>query len=222
MRSLRILSVDDHEVTIVGYKYILEQAAFEDYTITVDIATTYNEAKKCIEESVQLGKYDVLFLDVQLYAPHEDQPYSGEDLGILARELIPTTKIIFMSSFGDNHRINSILKSVNPEGYLVKTDITPKILETALKEVMLNPPYYSQKALAAIRRRMSSDVELDKIDRQILYHLAKGTKNKDLEYHIGLSTSAIENRKRQLKVLFGTENENDLALIHAAKNKGFI
>lgn len=222
MKSLRILSVDDHEVTIVGYKYILEQADFEDYTITVDIATTYDVAKRRIEESVHTGPYDVLFLDVQLYAPHEDQPHTGEDLGILARELVPETKIIFMSSFGDNHRINSILQSVDPEGYLVKTDITPETLVEALKEVVLSPPHYSQKALAAIRRRMSSSMELDKVDRQILYYLARGTKNKDLEHHIGLSTSAIENRKRQLKVLFGTENENDFALIHAAKSKGFI
>ena len=55
-----------------------------------------------------------------------------------------------------------------------------------------------------------------------LYHLSIGTKTKDIERHIDLSSSSIENRKRHLKSLFGTEKENDLALIVAAKNRGFI
>ena len=91
-----------------------------------------------------------------------------------------------------------------------------------MKTITLNPPYYSSKALSAIRKKMSNDIELDEKDRQILYHLSKGTKNKDLEKYIRLSPSSIENRKRHLKSLFGTENENDLALILAAKSRGFI
>ncbi len=222
MSTLRILAIDDHEMTMLGYKFILERIAFDGYTILVDTANTYESGKKLIENSANSFKYDILFLDVQLFAPNEDQPYTGEDLGILARKIVPESKIVYMSSFSDNYRINSILKTVDPDGYLVKTDIDPKTLEDAVKTIVLNPPYYSSKALAAIRKKMSSDIDLDEKDRQILYHLSKGTKNKDLEKYIRLSPSSIENRKRHLKTLFGTENENDLALILAAKNRGFI
>ncbi len=223
MSTLRILAIDDHEMTMLGYKYILERIEFEGYEIIiVDTATTFAAGKKLIEDSANSVKYDVLLLDVQLYAPNEEQPQTGEELGILARELVPDTKIAFMSSFSDNFRINSILKTVDPDGYLVKTDIDPKTLEDAVKTIVLNPPYYSSKALSAIRKKMSNDIEIDEKDRQILYHLSKGTKNKDLEKFIRLSPSSIENRKRHMKTLFGTENENDLALILAAKNRGFI
>ncbi len=222
MSTLRILAIDDHEMTMLGYKFILERIAFDGYTILVDTANTYESGKKLIENSANSFKYDILFLDVQLFAPNEDQPYTGEDLGILARKIVPESKIVYMSSFSDNYRINSILKTVDPDGYLVKTDIDPKTLEDAVKTIVLNPPYYSSKALAAIRKKMSSDIDLDEKDRQILYHLSKGTKNKDLEKYIRLSPSSSENRKRHLKTLFGTENENDLALILAAKNRGFI
>ncbi|MDC6363137.1 MULTISPECIES: response regulator transcription factor [Flavobacteriaceae] len=223
MSTLRILAIDDHEMTMLGYKYILERIEFEGYEIIiVDTATTFAAGKKLIEDSVNSFKYDVLLLDVQLYAPNEEQPQTGEELGILARKLVPDTKIAFMSSFSDNFRINSILKTVDPDGYLVKTDIDPKTLEDAVKTIVLNPPYYSSKALSAIRKKMSNDIEIDEKDRQILYHLSKGTKNKDLEKFIRLSPSSIENRKRHMKTLFGTENENDLALILAAKNRGFI
>lgn len=222
MNTLRILAVDDHEMTMLGYKFILEGMIFDGYDIIVDTATTYENGKKLIEDSANSFKYDILFLDVQLFAPNEDQPHTGEDLGILARKIVPDTKIVFMSSFSDNYRINSILKTVDPDGYLVKTDIDPKTLEDAVKTIVINPPYYSSKALSAIRKKMANDIELDEKDKQILYHLSKGTKNKDLEKFIRLSPSSIENRKRHLKTLFGTENENDLALILAAKNRGFI
>lgn len=222
MKTLRILAIDDHEMTMLGYKFILEGIKFDGYNIIVDTATSYQTGKKLIEDSVNTFQYDILFLDVQLFAPNEEQPYTGEDLGILARKIVPESKIVFMSSFSDNFRINSILKSVDPDGYLVKTDIDPKTLEDAVKTIMLDPPYYSSKALGAIRKKMANDIEIDEKDKQILYHLSKGTKNKDLEKFIRLSPSSIENRKRHLKTLFGTENENDLALILAAKNRGFI
>ncbi len=222
VKTLRILAIDDHEMTMLGYKFILERIVFEGHKIILDTANSYESGKQMIEDSVHSFKYDILFLDVQLYPPNENQPHSGEELGVLARQLVPNTKIVYMSSFGDSYRINSILTSVDPDGYLVKSDIDPKTLEEAVKVVALNPPYYSYKALAAIRKKMANDINLDEKDKKILYHLSIGTKNKDLEKFIRLSPSSIENRKRHLKSLFGTENENDLALILAAKNRGFI
>lgn len=222
MKTLRVLAIDDHEMTMLGYKFILERITFDNYSIIVDTANSFEAGRKKIEDSVDLFIYDIIFLDVQLYPPNEQQPYTGEDLGKLARKLVPESKIIFMSSFSDNHRINSILKSVDPDGYMVKTDIDPKSLEDAVKTVTKEPPYYSSKALAAIRKRMSTTIALDENDKKILYHLSIGTKTKDLETHVELSASSIENRKRHLKSLFGTEKENDLALILAAKNSGFI
>ncbi|WP_421809559.1 histidine kinase [Flagellimonas sp.] len=225
MNTLRILAIDDHEMTTLGYKFTLEAITLDDYdTIIVDTTNTFEEAKKLIEDSVNSFKYDLLLLDVQLQNPDEssEQPQTGEELGILARKIVPETKIAFMSSFSDNFRINGILKTVDPDGYLVKTDIDPKTLREAIKTVIQNPPYYSSKALSAIRKKMSNDLDIDEKDRQILYHLSKGTKTKDLEKFIRLSPSSIENRKRHMKTLFGTENENDLALILAAKNRGFI
>jgi len=222
MKTLRILAVDDHEMTMLGYKFILERIVFDDHNIIVDTANTFDAGKQKIEESLHSFKYDIIFLDVQLFPPNDKQPHDGEDLGILARKLVPESKIVFMSSFSDNYRINSILKSVDPDGYMVKTDIDPKSLEQAVKTVITQPPYYSSKALGAIRKKLSNDITLDENDKKILYHLSIGTKTKDLQKHIELSSSSIENRKRHLKSLFGTEKENDLALILAAKKRGFV
>jgi hypothetical protein len=91
-----------------------------------------------------------------------------------------------------------------------------------VKTVTTNPPYYTQKALAAIRKKMATDINLDENDRKILYYLSIGTKTKDMVKYISLSLPGIENRKRHLKTLFGVEKQNDRALIEESRNRGFL
>ncbi|WP_086478082.1 MULTISPECIES: response regulator [Arenibacter] len=222
MKTLRILAIDDHEMITTGYKFLLEAAEFEEFTVKVETANTYEIGKQKIEDSARSFKYDLLLLDIQLTETHLEEPYTGEDLGILARKVVPDTKVVFMSSFSDNYRINSILKNVNPDGYMVKSEVDQKSLLAMVKGVITNPPYYSQKALVAIRKKVSHDETLDDNDKKILYHVSIGTRTKDMVNHINLSLAGIENRKRQLKVIFGVEKQNDLALITEAKIRGFL
>ena len=223
MKTIRILAVDDHEMTTMGYKFILEDTEFDDFKVLVDTAKSYEQAIEKIENSVNSFAYDILLLDIQLAQATEGPDKTGEDIGIIARKVIPKTKIVFMSSFSDNYRINSILKTVDPEGYMVKTEIDQKSLQAMVQTVMTTPPYYTQKALAAIRKKMANDdIILDEKDKKILHYLSIGTKTKDMVNHVSLSLPSIENRKRQLKAVFGVEKQNDQALITESRNRGFI
>src|SRR5690606_11284336 len=178
MRTLNILAIDDHEMTMIGYKYILEGTEFKDFKVHLDTANTFELGKEKIEASAKSFAYDIILLDIQLTAFGEGIPHTGEELGILARKVVPESRIVFMSSFSDNYRINSILKTVNPEGYMVKTEIDDKSLEAMVNTVMTSPPYYTQKALVAIRKKKSNDITLDQNDKKILYPLSIGTKTK--------------------------------------------
>ncbi len=210
-------------MTTLGYKYILEENPVNGYEVSVDTARTFEEAVTRIEKSLQSFKYDILLLDIQLSQSDQGIPKTGEDLGIYARKISPTSKIVYMSSYSDNYRINSILKSVDPEGYMVKTEIDQHSLKTMVKTVLSNPPFYTHKALAAIRKKMANeDRGLDDMDKKILYLLSIGTKTKDIVDHLPLSLPSIENRKRNLKGLFGIDKQNDQALIKEAKERGFI
>ena len=222
MKSLRILAVDDHEMIILGYKYILEDIEFTDYEVEMDIATTFDTAKLKIEDSAHSFKYDIILLDIQLSAAEDAIQKSGEELGILARQVVPQSRVVFMSSFSDNYRINSLLKTVDPDGYMVKSEIDGVTLKEMIHTVMTQPPYYTQKALIAIRKKMANDIYLDDNDRKILYYLSIGVKTKDMTQHINLSLPGIENRKRHIKTIFGIDRQNDQALITEAKNRGFI
>lgn len=223
MNTIRILAVDDHEMTTMGYKFILEDTEFDDFKVIVDTAKTYDAAKEKIENSINSFHYDILLLDIQLSNTTEVPAKTGEDIGVFARKVVPKTKIVFMSSFSDNYRINSILKTVDPEGYMVKTEIDQKSLQAMVNIVLSNPPYYTQKALAAIRKKMANDdIVLDEKDKKILHYLSIGTKTKDMVNHVSLSLPSIENRKRHLKAVFGVEKQNDQALITESRNRGFI
>lgn len=222
MKALRILTVDDHEMTMIGYKFILEELEIDGYTVQVETANSFELGKQKIEMSAKTLPYDIILLDIQLFSHEEQMPYTGEDLGKLARQVVPESKVVFMSSFSDNYRINNILKSVNPEGYMVKSDIDPRSLKDLITTIIKQPPYYSSKALVAIRKKMSSNITLDDNDKKILYYLSIGTMTKDIVPHVTISLPSIEHRKRHLKVLFGVEKQNDMALITEAKERGFI
>jgi len=222
MKTIKILAVDDHEMTTLGYKFILEDTEFEGFKVQMDTAKSYADATKRIEESAEGIKYDILLLDIQLSNPTDGPAKTGEDIGIFARKKSPDSKIVFMSSFSDNYRINSIMQTVDPEGYMVKSEIDQKSLQAMVNTVLTSPPYYTQKALVAIRKKMAQDISLDENDKKILYYLSIGTKTKDMVNFISLSLPGIENRKRQLKSLFGVEKQNDQALITESRNRGFI
>ncbi|WP_276167091.1 histidine kinase [Zobellia alginiliquefaciens] len=219
---VRILAVDDHEMIVLGYKYTIEGCDFKDYKVTVNIAPSYLEGKAEIESSASRMPYDIILLDIQMFPDNAKEERGGIDLGLLARKISPTSKVVFLSSFSDSYHINNVLKTVNPDGYMVKSEVDEKTLQDMVKTVKDNPPYYTAAALQAIRRKMANEDQIDERDKKILYQLSIGTKTKDISSLVAASSTTVENRKRQLKVIFNVENGNDFALIEEAKKRGFI
>lgn len=222
LNVIRILAVDDHEMTTLGYKYILEAEDFDGAQVHMDIANTYFAGKEKMELAAKSLKYDIIFLDVQLFSSDDSQKETGEDLGLFARKILPESKIVFMSSYSDSFRINSILNNVDPDGYMVKSDIDPKSLKDLVRTITCGSPYYSSKALTAIRKKLANNIVLDDVDLKILQLLDKGVKTKDMMEYVSLSLPTVENRKRDLKSAFGVEKQNDLALLFEARKRGFI
>lgn len=222
MDTIKVLAVDDHKMTVMGYKYILEGTSFDGFEIKVDIANSFDLGKQKIEQSKNGDKYDIILLDIQLFPLEAKDPRSGEDLGILAKSIIPESKVVFMSSFSDGLRIQSIFKSVTPDGYMVKSEIDEHTLADMVKTVKSGILYYSPTALTAMRKIISQRFDVDEHDKMILHEISKGTKTKDIASIVPLSQASIENRKRQLKLNFGIKDANDLALINEARNKGFL
>ncbi|MGB5437901.1 MAG: histidine kinase [Maribacter sp.] len=223
MKIVRLLSVDDHAMTAMGYKYILEGEEFDGFEVKVDTVNTFEGAIEKIDFSARATPYDILLLDISLFPSHSNDTRSGEDIGIYARKKVPSSKVVFMSSFSDSYRINSLFKTVDPDGYMVKSEIDEKSLCAMVRTVLDRPPYYTASALTAIRKKMANDFDMvDDTDKKILHYIATGTRTKDIGPLISVAPTTVESRKRQLKQLFGIEQGNDIELIEEARKRGFI
>lgn len=220
----KVLIIDDHPLIVDAYKTALKHFSKEDnnYQFEFDTANACDIAYKKIIETNQRDVIDLVFLDINLPPSKEVNILSGEDLGEKIRELKVDTKIIVSTSFNDNFRINNIQKTVNPDGFLIKNDITPKELVLAIKTVIGGAPYYSKTVVKLMRLHTQNDFVLDKYNRQLLYELSIGTKMKDLPGILPYSIAGVERRKRYLKEVFNVEKKDDKALIQAAKDKGFL
>ncbi len=223
-KNFKVLLIDDHPLITGAYKSALQFVSEEsgDIHFFIDTANNCDDGYQKIKDASENSHLDIIFLDLRLPPSKDNKILSGEDLGIIVNKLMPESKIIISTTFNDNYRIHSILKNVNPDGFLIKNDITPDEIVTAIKSVLFDPPYYSKSVIRLLRTEVSNDFLLDKIDRRLLYELSIGTKMKDLPDVLPLSIAGIEKRKRQLKEVFDVSKLDDKELILIAKEKGFI
>lgn len=222
-KKLKILIVDDHPMIVEAYKNILASADL-DYNFVIHTAEDCDTAISKIENAAKRLPYDLLFLDIKIPPSVHGEIISGEDLAIYAKKVLPDAKIAVLTMFNENHRIHNILKTVNPDGLLIKNDLSSSEFIIAFNAIMHNPPYYSSTVTRYFRNQSANFGEslLDDINRKIIFHLSKGVKTKNLINYVNLSLSSIEKRKTQIKSLLELEKANDEDLISEAKKRGFI
>lgn len=219
-----ILMVDDHLMIIEGYKTALKFgfSNFSDAQLKIDYAVTFKDAIEKIEYSNKSTSYDLIVLDLSLPICDVHKMNTGEDLGNWIRSVSPFTKLLVITSYDDVIRINNVLNRLNPEGFLLKVEVSAIDLVTAVHRVLENKFHYGKKVNEILKNRHASTFHLDNINIQILKEISNGTKAKDLTKYIPLSKSGIEKRKRYLKEVFNTKTETDRELIMAAREKGYI
>lgn len=223
-KTINVLIVEDAPIIIEAWEAAFEHLSENQsrFKFKIKTATNCDDAQAEIRKAITSIPFDLVLLDINIPASSDQTLLSGEDLGVVLKETFPKIKIMVFTSHYNNYRLNSILKSLNPDGFIIKCEITFKTLLEALISVLDDLPYYSKTVLQLMRRHIISDFTLDRIDRQLLYHLSKGSKMKHLTEVILLSKSALELRKRNLKELFEVENRDDRDLILKAELLGFL
>jgi len=215
--------IDDHPMIIEGYQNTLQFTKKESQILDIDIANNCDEAVSYMDKSIKTNRpYQVLFVDISLPPSKDGLMNSGEDLAIYARKILPKARVIILTMFDESYRIHNIIKTINPEGFLIKSDLTSSELASAFQAVLHNPPFYSGTVNSHLRKTNESDIVIDDKNRKILYLLSQGAKNKSLAAHLDISLSAIEKRKKQLKEIFLIDDGQDETLINEARKKGFI
>ncbi len=224
-KKYTILIIEDHPLISEAYKHAFNIIREEDENVFFEIDeaedcdTAYDKIKECVDKGKSI---DIVFLDIMLKRSKDGKFLSGEDIGLKINKVMPKTKIIVSTFLNDNYRIHSIVKSINPDGFIIKNDVTSKELHKIINTVIYDPPYYSRSVVELLRKNISSKLLLDDIDRKILYELSIGSKMKELPKVIPLSKAGIEKRKRTLYATFNVKENNDRELLSKAKESGFI
>lgn len=214
-----VLIVDDHPFIIQGYKNAITRYKPEKYEFFITEAKDCESAYHVITNPETV--FDIAFLDISMPPYEEKGLYSGEDLAKLILESMPDCKIIMLTMFTEFLKIKTILKNINPSGLVIKNDLTFDELLFAFNKVINNEKYYSQSVLKMLESQEHS-IEIDLFDKQILFHLSKGTKTKDLPQYIPISLNAIEVRKLNLKELLKVTDGSDIDLVREARNIGLL
>ena len=214
--------VDDHPIIIEGYQNTLMATKKDDQTLLIDTANSCDAANQLMQRASKEKPYDICFFDISLPSSADGTINSGEDLALIARSILPEAKIVILTMFNESYRIHNIIKEISPDGFLIKSDLTSSELAEAFQHILNSPPYYSSTVSNFLRKTVTSDIYVDEINRKILHLLSQGIKTRSLVEHIDLSMSAIEKRKKQMKLLFSVEDGKDETLLEEARKKGFL
>lgn len=220
---LKVLIIEDHPVSVEAYTNALHHFAstLSDVTFTVESANNCDNALQKIENA-KSNFYDLIFLDISLPPTKNGKIISGEGLGERIRSYSNKAKIIVCTSHTEAYRLNNILKTIDPEGFIIKTDIGFQGIVNAIEIVLTDPPYYSKTVIQLLRLNMSKEMILNAVDRQLLYQLSIGTKTKDLPKILPLSITGVERRKKLLKKGLNCNSTDEFSLIKIAKERGYI
>lgn len=217
-----ILIVDDHPINVDGYQSLLsniESNKNAEYLLAFDCKQAYNTINNYRLEKKTI---DFAFIDINLPAYEEKKMFSGSDIALLIRKVLPYCKIVIISMHKEPNWVNQIFKSLNPEGFIAKSDINYKCFPEIFKSIESNEIYLSQSIVFAQKILIQKNINWDNYDSKILQLIADGIKTINLPKFIPLSLSAIEKRKSNIKKQLVLEDATDKELIDSAKKLGFI
>jgi DNA-binding NarL/FixJ family response regulator len=216
-----ILIVDDHPFIIEGYKNAITRYNPKDFEFLISQAKDCESAYNIIINP-DTTVFDIAFLDISMPPYEEKGIYNGEDLAKLISEYMPSCKIILLTMYTELLKIKTIIKTINPSGLVIKNDLTFDELLFAFDKVIKGKTYYSESVVKMLNLSEEDTIEIDQFDKQILFHLSKGTKLNDIPQYIPISLGAIERRKLNLKELLKVQEGSDIELVREAKNRGLL
>ena len=216
-----IFIVDDHPFIIQGYKNAITRYNPNEFEFSIIEAKDCKSAYEIITNP-ETPVFDIAFLDISMPSYEEKGMFSGEDLARLLNQYMPNCKIILLTMYTELLKIKNIIDSINPNGLVIKNDLTFDELLFGFDKVINNETYYSQSIQKMMDLDQNEAIEIDLIDKQILFHISKGTKTKDIPQYVPISLEAIEKRTLNLKKLLGLKDGSDIELVREAKDKGLL
>lgn len=222
MQEINILIVDDHPFIIEGYKNAINSYPSQGIKFNISTAKDCKSGYDAIMNAVE-DPFAIALLDYNMPSYQEKNISTGEDLAHLLRQEMPNCKIALLTMHIELLKIRSIVEEVNPNALIIKNDLTFDDLLIAFAAVMNDEYYYSATVKASVKTvKEDFSLEVDSFDKQILFHLSKGTSELEIPRYVPLLLEAIQQRIRHLSDLLGSTPYDNAALLKAARSRNLI
>lgn len=218
--SKSILIVDDHKVTALGYKSILENND-QDLTFIFTTTTSLSEAYSIVTDAINPKTFDLVFLDRSMPAFEEQKIFLGEDLITIIRKNNKNAKVIILTSLTEKFSIYDVIYKNRPDGMMIKSEIDDENLIECVQSILNDQSYHSTLVREALKEEINTKGYFDTIDRQIITLLSQGFRNATIADKLGLSASAVEKRKSRIKDYLNVTG-NDEEIIKESRRLGYI
>lgn len=222
-KDLNILIVDDHPMTVNGYVNVLSEEEFDGYSLNFTKALDCEQAYNLIMSQNEGNPFNIAYLDLSLPPYPEKNIFSGLDLGVLIRNTIPDCIIIILTMHSEASLIDRLIKEINPQGILCKSDIDIDEFLNAFKIIFSGDTYLSSKIVKSLKEKVFENYNLDNYDKQILLRLSEGIKITDIPNYVPLTLPVIEKRIARVRnmLLQGRPGEDE-ELVEAIKKMGIL
>lgn len=210
-----ILIVDDHEDI---YENVERKIRAIYPSFIVSIADNCDAAFRIIKQHKMSNPVHILILDLTFKSLHPQALLKkGQDLMAALQKENQLIDVIIYSSHDEMSEVHPVLNNYQPKGYVIKSNSSSQELLLALKNVLLERTYYSQRIHELQLKRIQYSYAIDEIDQQIIRVLPNTNSMSDWEGKIlkdgvPLSYKSIKSRIDILCQKLGQENEKQLLL----------
>jgi len=186
-KHIRLLIVDDHEVTRLGLRTLLQ--SYPQF----EVAGETSSVNDTLEAAVRL-RPDLILLDVRL------ADGSGIEVCRRIQKLDLETKVLVLTSFADDQVVFDAI-TAGADGYLLK-EIHGDRLVQAIRDVVAGRSILDPAVTRRVMSRVSSPEMLaagNKLDvlsaqeRRVVALVAEGKTNKEIGHEMGLSDKTVKN-----------------------------
>ena len=207
---IRILLVDDHDMTRLGVREML--GGYEGLNVCGE-ASNGRDAVKLADEL----KPDIVLLDI-------DMPeLSGIEATRQIKKILPATEVLIYTMHDAEQLIRRALVA-GARGFVLKSDSYNKLIE-AIEALANHKPFLNLKASETVLEsfvKNAAESEEDTIltdrEREIVQLLAEGKSNKEIASRLDISTRTVETHRRAIMNKLGVGSFAEL-VHYAIRNK---
>ena len=212
MSSIRVMITDDHLIVREGLRLILETAD------GIDIVGEATDGAECLQRVPELQP-DVILMDLQM--PRMD--------GITAighlRSEYPDIAIVILTTFNEDDLMMRGLQA-GARGYLLKDTNRENLLDTiqaaARGETLLKPEVLARVLSAHKTPAFTSPSDSILTDREleVLQAAARGERNKEIAYKLGITERTVKAHLASIYQKFNVDSR--AAAVAVAAQKGLL